>query len=91
MKWSGIKFISAQNTSKDYLDLTNVKYISREEYESITQNAKPKTLQSYAMGHINFLNYEWVIHKLKTLIEMQISNANLEPDLSIQQKKKKNR
>ena len=39
---SGIKFISAQNTSKDYLDLTNVKYISREEYESITQNAKPK-------------------------------------------------
>ncbi len=38
----GIKFISAQNTSKDYLDLENVKYISREEYNSITENAKPK-------------------------------------------------
>ena len=39
---SGIKFISAQNTSKDFLDLENVKYISREEYNTITQNAKPK-------------------------------------------------
>ena len=39
---SGIKFISAQNTSKDYLDLDNVKYISEEEYNSITDNAKPK-------------------------------------------------
>jgi len=38
----GVKFISAQNTSKDYLDLENVKYISREEYDSITENAKPK-------------------------------------------------
>ncbi len=38
----GIKFISAQNTSKDYLDLDNVKYISEEEYNSITDNAKPK-------------------------------------------------
>lgn len=37
-----MKFISAQNTSKDYLDLTNVKYISREEYEKSTSNAKPK-------------------------------------------------
>ena len=39
---NGVKFISAQNTSKDYLDLTNVKYISREEYEKSTSNAKPK-------------------------------------------------
>lgn len=38
----GIKFISAQNTSKDFLDLSNVKYISEEEYNSITSNAKPK-------------------------------------------------
>ena len=39
---NGIKFISAQNTSKDYLDLENVKYISENEYKSITDNAKPK-------------------------------------------------
>ncbi len=39
---NGIKFISAQNTSRDYLDLENVKYISETEYKSITNNAKPK-------------------------------------------------
>ena len=39
---NGIKFISAQNTSNDYLDLDNVKYISRQEFDSITDNAKPK-------------------------------------------------
>lgn len=39
---NGVKFISAQNTSNDYLDLDNVKYISRDEFESITSNAKPK-------------------------------------------------
>lgn len=39
---NGIKFISAQNTSRDYLDLENVKYISEKEYKSITNNAKPK-------------------------------------------------
>lgn len=38
----GIKFISAQNTSSDYLDLENVKYISEEEYKHATSNAKPK-------------------------------------------------
>ncbi|MWQ58856.1 restriction endonuclease subunit S [Glaesserella parasuis] len=38
----GIKFISAQNTSKDYLDLSNVKYISEEEFENSTDNAKPQ-------------------------------------------------
>jgi type I restriction enzyme S subunit len=39
---NGIKFISAQNTSGDFLDLTNVKYISQEEYNKSTSNAKPK-------------------------------------------------
>lgn len=38
----GIKFISAKNTSKDFLDLTDVKYISKEEYQRSTSNAKPK-------------------------------------------------
>ena len=38
----GVKFISSLNISKDYLDLENVKYISKEEYDSITENAKPK-------------------------------------------------
>ena len=39
---NGIKFISSQNISNDYLDLSNIKYISQEEYNKTTQNAKPK-------------------------------------------------
>ena len=39
---SGITFISSQNISNDYLNLTNVKYISEEEYKKCTSNAKPK-------------------------------------------------
>ena len=39
---SGVKFISAQNTSSDFLNLENVKYISEEEYKNSTSNAKPK-------------------------------------------------
>ncbi len=39
---SGVKFISAQNTSSDFLDLSNVKYISEEEFQNSTSNAKPK-------------------------------------------------
>lgn len=40
---NGIKFISSQNISKDYLDLeNNIKYISKEEFENCTNNAKPK-------------------------------------------------
>lgn len=38
----GIKFISAQNTSSDFLNLINVKYISEDEYRKSTSNAKPK-------------------------------------------------
>ncbi|RMD02356.1 restriction endonuclease subunit S [Clostridium autoethanogenum] len=38
----GVKFISAQNTSSDYLNLSNVKYISEDEYNKSTSNAKPK-------------------------------------------------
>lgn len=38
----GVKFISAQNISKDYLDLNNIKYISYEEYQNITRKAKPQ-------------------------------------------------
>ena len=39
---NGIRFISAQNTSKDYLDLTDTKFISVDEYNKSTSNAKPK-------------------------------------------------
>ena len=39
---SGIMFISAKNTSRDYLDLSGVKYISREEFEEAPQGAKPQ-------------------------------------------------
>ena len=39
---AGVKFISAQNTSNDFLDLSNVKYISETDFESATSNAKPQ-------------------------------------------------
>ena len=39
---NGVKFISAQNTSNDFLDLSKTKFISREEFEKSTSNAKPK-------------------------------------------------
>ena len=39
---AGVKFISAQNTSNDFLDLNNVKYISETDFESTTSNAKPQ-------------------------------------------------
>ena len=38
----GITFISAKNTSRDYLDLTDVKYISREEFDTAPIGSKPK-------------------------------------------------
>ena len=39
---AGVKFISAQNTSNDFLDLKNVKYISETDFENATSNAKPQ-------------------------------------------------
>jgi len=39
---NGITFLSSQNISKDYLDLCNVKYISKDEFDKSTANAKPK-------------------------------------------------
>ena len=39
---AGVKFISAQNTSNDFLDLSNVKYISETDFENATSNAKPQ-------------------------------------------------
>ena len=39
---AGVKFISAQNTSNDFLDLNNVKYISEADFEKATSNAKPQ-------------------------------------------------
>ncbi len=38
----GVKFISAKNTSGDFLDLSDVKYISREEFAAAPTGAKPK-------------------------------------------------
>ena len=38
----GVKFISAKNISADYLDLSEVKYISAEEYASAPEGAKPR-------------------------------------------------
>lgn len=39
---SGVMFISAKNTSGDFLDLSDVKYISREEFEGAPKGSKPK-------------------------------------------------
>ena len=39
---SGVMFISAKNTSSDYLDLSDVKYISKEEFESAPKGSKPQ-------------------------------------------------
>lgn len=39
---NGVMFISAKNTSGDFLDLSDVKYISREEFESAPRGSKPK-------------------------------------------------
>ena len=38
----GVTFISAKNTSGDYLDLSDVKYISREEFETAPVGSKPQ-------------------------------------------------
>ena len=39
---SGVKFISAKNTSGDFLDLSDVKYISQEEFAQAPVGAKPR-------------------------------------------------
>ena len=39
---SGVMFISAKNTSRDFLDLSDVKYISREEFEGAPKGSKPQ-------------------------------------------------
>ena len=39
---SGVMFISAKNTSGDFLDLSDVKYISREEFEGAPRGSKPQ-------------------------------------------------
>lgn len=39
---SGVMFISAKNTSGDFLDLSDVKYISREEFERAPKGSKPQ-------------------------------------------------
>lgn len=39
---NGVMFISAKNTSGDFLDLSDVKYISREEFESAPKGSKPQ-------------------------------------------------
>ena len=38
----GVKFLSSLNISKGYLDLKSIKYISKDEFENSTSNAKPK-------------------------------------------------
>ena len=38
----GVTFISAKNTSGDFLDLSDVKYISREEFETAPIGSKPR-------------------------------------------------
>ena len=39
---NGVMFISAKNTSGDFLDLSDVKYISKEEFEGAPKGSKPQ-------------------------------------------------
>lgn len=60
----GVTFISSKNIANDYLDLSDVKYISYEEYTKATSNAKPKkgdilfTRVGSNLGHPTIVNIE---------------------------------
>ena len=80
---NGIKFISAINTSKDYLDLENVKYINEKEYNSITDNAKPKrgdilfTRVGSNLGHPVIVNTDEKLCIFVSLGFLRIKDKNL--------------
>ena len=79
---NGIKFISAQNTSNDYLNLENVKYISQKEYDSITDNAKPKrgdilfTRVGSNLGHPVIVETDEKLCMFVSLGYLRIKNTN---------------
>ena len=39
---SGVPFLSSKNISNGYIDFQNIQYISREEFDEMTESAKPK-------------------------------------------------
>lgn len=43
-KDSGVLFLSVQNISKGYFDLTKVKYVSEEDHEKLCERVRPKTV-----------------------------------------------
>lgn len=79
---NGIKFISAQNTSNDYLNLDHVKYISQKEYDSITDNAKPKrgdilfTRVGSNLGHPVIVETDEKLCMFVSLGYLRIKNTN---------------
>ena len=79
----GVKFISATNTSNDYLDLENVKYITEKEYKSITDNAKPKrgdilfTRVGSNLGHPVIVNTDEELCIFVSLGFLRVKDKNL--------------
>lgn len=80
---SGVKFISSQNISKDYLDLTNVKYISRDEFNKSTSNAKPQkgdilfVRVGSNLGHPIILNTDEELCIFVSLGYLRVKNNNV--------------
>lgn len=80
---SGVKFISAQNISKDFLDLENVKYISESDYEKATSNAKPKrgdllfTRVGSNIGHPVIVDTDEKLCVFVSLGFLRIKNRNM--------------
>ena len=80
---SGVKFISAQNTSKDFLDLENVKYISEIDYAKATSNAKPKrgdilfTRVGSNLGHPVIIDTDEKLCIFVSLGFLRIKNKNI--------------
>lgn len=80
---SGVKFISAQNTSKDFLDLENVKYISEIDYAKATSNAKPKrgdilfTRVGSNLGHPVIVDTDEKLCIFVSLGFLRIKNKNI--------------
>ena len=59
---NGVKFISAKNTSCDYLDLSDVKYISREEFEALfDENSSVPEIVTTFQALLELLKHQFII------------------------------
>jgi type I restriction enzyme S subunit len=80
---NGVIFISAKDTSKDYLDLSDVKYISEEDYKKATSNAKPKkgdvlfTRVGSNLGHPVIVDVDFEMCMFVSLGFMRVKDQNI--------------